>query len=67
MNRNRLLRRSGKRYEGIACICTDRSVVNFPGHYAVNKHGNVDASTPLRWVEEVPEDPDDHGGWYEYL
>jgi hypothetical protein len=71
MNRNRLLRKSGKRYDGLTCYCVDRLAVPFEGHYALkrNKNGyyDPDPKTPIRWVEEEPDDPDHLGGYWEYV
>lgn len=72
VNWNKLRRRSGKRYEGLAAWCHPRHAdVPFEGHFALkeNKDGysDPDGSKPLKWVEECPDDPDHFGGWYEYL
>lgn len=72
VNWNKLRRRSGKRYEGLAAWCHPRHAdVPFEGHFALkeNKDGysDPDGSKPLKWVEECPDDPDHSGGWYEYL
>jgi len=72
VNWNKLRRRSGKPYDGLAAWCNPRHAdVPFEGHFALrqNKDGYLDpdGSKPLRWVEENPEDPKDASGHYEFV
>lgn len=42
----------------------EHTMVPFPGHYADHGDG-PDPDMKVVWVEEVPDDPDHDGGWWE--